>query len=103
MIDVIKQIGAVQRTVDGQTVTVSQVYPTDLEDLWEAITTPERIARWLMPVTGDLKLGGRYQLQGNAGGTIVACDPPSSSTRCRTTTTGSSSGRARWAWAGTCR
>ena len=51
-------------------------YPTTVEDLWEAITVPERIARWFLPVEGDLKLGGRYQLKGNAGGTITRCEPP---------------------------
>jgi hypothetical protein len=29
-----------------------------------------------LPVEGDLQLGGRYQLKGNAGGTITACTPP---------------------------
>jgi hypothetical protein len=29
-----------------------------------------------LPVTGELKVGGRYQLQGNAGGTITRCDRP---------------------------
>jgi uncharacterized protein YndB with AHSA1/START domain len=51
-------------------------YDTTVEDLWAAITTPERLARWFLPVEGDLKLGGRYQLIGNAGGTISRCDPP---------------------------
>ena len=27
-------------------------------------------------MTGDLRVGGRYQLQGNAGGTVERCDPP---------------------------
>ena len=27
-------------------------------------------------MSGDLRLGGRYQLQGNAGGEILVCDPP---------------------------
>ncbi len=54
----------------------SRVYDTTVKDLWQAITTPERLARWFLPVTGDLKLGGRYQLQGNAGGAITRCDPP---------------------------
>jgi uncharacterized protein YndB with AHSA1/START domain len=52
------------------------IYDTTVEDLWEATTTPERLARWFLPVEGDLKLGGRYQLKGNAGGTITRCDPP---------------------------
>jgi uncharacterized protein YndB with AHSA1/START domain len=51
-------------------------YDTTVDDLWNAITTPERLARWFLPVEGDLKLGGRYQLKGNAGGTILRCDPP---------------------------
>lgn len=54
----------------------TRTYDTTVEDLWEALTTPERLARWFLPVEGDLKLGGRYQLKGNAGGTITRCDPP---------------------------
>ncbi len=51
-------------------------YDTTVEDLWDAITTPERLARWFLPVEGTLELGGRYQLKGNAGGTITRCDRP---------------------------
>jgi uncharacterized protein YndB with AHSA1/START domain len=41
-----------------------------------ACTTADRIGRWFMPVTGDLRLGGKYQLEGNAGGEILSCEPP---------------------------
>ena len=51
-----------------------RAYDTTVTDLWEAITTPERLVRWFLPVEGDLKPGGRYQLKGNAGGTISRCD-----------------------------
>src|SRR5687768_2821479 len=51
-------------------------YPTGIADLWDAITQAERIGRWFMPVTGDLRPGGRFQLQGNAAGTINLCEPP---------------------------
>jgi uncharacterized protein YndB with AHSA1/START domain len=51
-------------------------YPTTVEDLWAAITTPERLSRWFLPIEGELKLGGRYQLKGNAGGTITRCERP---------------------------
>lgn len=51
-------------------------YDTTVEDLWEAITTPARLERWFLPIEGDLKLGGRYQLKGNASGTITRCEPP---------------------------
>lgn len=53
-----------------------RIFDTTVDDLWEAIVTPQRLARWFLPVEGDLKLGGRYQLKGNAGGTITRCDPP---------------------------
>src|SRR5690606_4803600 len=56
--------------------TLSQSYPTTTEDLWEACTRAERLARWFAPVTGELRLGGRYQVEGNASGEVVACDPP---------------------------
>ena len=67
------------RIQDGQpakAVVAARVYDTDPKDLWDALTNPERIPRWFSPVTGDLKLGGRYQIQGNAGGTIQRCDAP---------------------------
>lgn len=60
---------------DTKTVTVSQSYPVGIDELWAAVTDGERISRWLMPITGDLRLGGRYQLEGNAGGTIEECVP----------------------------
>ena len=53
-----------------------RTYDTMVEDLWDTITTPERLVRWLLPVEGDLKHGGRYQLEGNAGGTITRCERP---------------------------
>jgi uncharacterized protein YndB with AHSA1/START domain len=82
-INALDQIGAVDRAVvtrsrDGQetkSVVLSQTYAVPLADLWDACTRAERISRWLMPITGDLREGGRYQLQGNAGGTIEQCVP----------------------------
>ena len=41
----------------------------------DALTNPDRIPRWFLPVSGDLKLGGKYQFEGNAGGTITECVP----------------------------
>ena len=84
MIDVAHTINAVQRQVgarmleagEARTTTISRRYDTGVEDLWDACTNPERIPRWFLPVSGDLRVGGRYQLEGNAGGTIERCDPP---------------------------
>ncbi len=57
-------------------VQAGRTYATDALDLWRALTTPERLSRWFLPVTGDLRLGGRYQFEGNAGGTIQECVEP---------------------------
>ena len=78
------QINAVRRTVgprvleagEARVVTISQSYDTDAADLWDACTNIERIPRWFLPITGDLKVGGSYQLEGHASGTILTCDPP---------------------------
>ncbi len=86
MIDVTHQISAVRRTVgsrvleagEARVVTVAQTYDASLEDVWDACTNAERIPRWFLPVEGDLRPGGRYQLRGQAGGTIERCDPPTS-------------------------
>ncbi len=61
---------------ETQVVRVARTYPTDARDLWGALTEPDRLARWFLPVSGDLREGGRYQFEGNAGGTIEACVPP---------------------------
>lgn len=84
MVDVNHQISAVRRQVgtrvleagEARTITIGQTYDAPIDDLWDACTNIERIPRWLMPITGDLRLGGHYQLEGNAGGTITACEPP---------------------------
>lgn len=84
MIDVVQEINAVRRVVgsrvleagEARTATISRVYDAALEDVWDACTDAERIPRWFLPISGDLRPGGRYQLEGNAGGTIERCDPP---------------------------
>ena len=55
-------------------VTLSRSYATTAEDLWDAVTNGERISRWFLTINGELELGGRYQLEGNAGGVIAACE-----------------------------
>jgi uncharacterized protein YndB with AHSA1/START domain len=83
-IDVARQIGAVTRAVENRThdgrparvVIATRTYDTTVDDLWDALTSKERIPRWFLPVSGELRLGGRYQLEGNAGGTITRCEPP---------------------------
>lgn len=81
-----ENLGAVDRSVsalqrDGQpahAVVLARTYATTHEDLWDAVTSAERLPRWFLPITGNLELGGSYQLEGNASGRITACQPPSS-------------------------
>jgi len=84
MIDVTHEINSVERRIasrtleagQARTMVVSRVYETPPEDLWDACTNPERLPRWFLPVSGDLRPGGRYALEGNASGTIERCEPP---------------------------
>jgi uncharacterized protein YndB with AHSA1/START domain len=84
MSDIANEINTVHREVgrrqfpsgEGRTVVLRRTYDAPVEDVWDAITDPDRISRWFLPVTGDLRLGGTYQLKGNAGGEILRCEPP---------------------------
>lgn len=60
----------------ARTVLLRRTYDAEIADVWDAVTSPERIARWFMPVSGEFKVGGRYQLEGNAGGEILECVEP---------------------------
>src|SRR5688572_26271159 len=80
----IDHLGAVRRELttverDGvelRRLIIERSYPAPIGEVWDALTNPERIPRWFLPVSGDLRPGGRYQLEGNAGGTVLDCDPP---------------------------
>ena len=88
MKDVLEELAATAREVarrgggDGElvAVTVRREYPAEAEDVWEAITDPVRLARWFGPVTGDLRPGGAFHVEGNADGEIRECVPPSALT-----------------------
>lgn len=84
MIDITKEIEASRREVTegriaagaGRSIRLSREYDASVDDLWDAVTNPERIGRWFLPISGDYRIGGRYQFEGNAGGEIVACEKP---------------------------
>ena len=80
--DITAHMNAMSRTVknlerDGKpakAVIASCVYDTDVADLWEALTNPERLKRWFSPVSGELRRGGRFHVENNASGTITECE-----------------------------
>lgn len=67
-------------TLDGKearTISLTRTFDAAPEELWDAITDPERIPRWFLPVTGDPKrVGDHFQLEGNAGGEVLECERP---------------------------
>lgn len=84
MIDIVSELNAIHRAVDkaaaadGDVVRVvlRRSYPAAVDDVWSAITEPDRLRRWFLPISGDLQVGGHFQLEGNAGGEILDCRPP---------------------------
>jgi uncharacterized protein YndB with AHSA1/START domain len=61
---------------EARTALIRRRYDAPIEDIWDTCTNPDRINRWLLPVTGDLRVGGRFSLEGNASGEILRCEPP---------------------------
>jgi uncharacterized protein YndB with AHSA1/START domain len=81
-IDIPDQLAAISRQVgevgggEGVGVLLRRSYGAPIDDVWNAVTDPERMRRWFLPVSGDLRVGGSFQLEGNAGGEILTCEPP---------------------------
>ncbi|WP_298886990.1 SRPBCC domain-containing protein [uncultured Serinicoccus sp.] len=83
MKDLLQELALVDRSVGegsvptgpAQVVTLSRRYASTPEELWDALTDPDRLQRWFLPVEGDLTPGGRFAFTGNAGGVVRACEP----------------------------
>lgn len=81
--DLLASLGGMTRTVNdlerggrpAKAVVTSFVYDTDNDDLWEAISTVDRLGRWFGAVSGEFRPGGRFKIEGNAEGTILECVP----------------------------
>jgi uncharacterized protein YndB with AHSA1/START domain len=61
---------------EGRAAIFRRTYDNSIEDVWEACTDPDRLKRWFLPVSGDLRAGGNYSVEGVAGGEILRCDAP---------------------------
>src|SRR3954451_7132817 len=51
-------------------------FDAPIEDVWDACTNPERLARWYTTVTGDLRVGGTFEQTNMGSGRIVRCERP---------------------------
>jgi uncharacterized protein YndB with AHSA1/START domain len=72
--------GAVERggiaAGDARVAVLRRWFAAPLDVVWEACTDPERLNRWFIKPTGDLRAGGTFSLEGNASGEIVRCERP---------------------------
>ncbi|MGD9996380.1 MAG: SRPBCC family protein [Ilumatobacteraceae bacterium] len=79
--------GVLERTADGGIIRFERHLAFDVHDVWDAITTPERLADWWLPfdadITVDLREGGEMVFAGTADGeavrmtcTILRIEPP---------------------------
>ena len=68
-------------SVDGEgVVRMEDRFDTGIDDLWGALTDPDRLARWYGEVEGELFQGGEFRvriaLSGERTGQVEACEPP---------------------------
>jgi uncharacterized protein YndB with AHSA1/START domain len=68
-------------SVEGQgVVRMEDRLDTGIDDLWRALTDPERLAHWYGEVDGELSEGGEFRvritLAGERTGKVEACEPP---------------------------
>ncbi|MGW7533254.1 SRPBCC domain-containing protein [Amycolatopsis sp. NPDC054798] len=68
-----------EREIGGQagcSVRIRRSFSAPVKEVWAACTTRSRIDTWFLPVTGELRVGGTYQLESYAEGEITRCEAP---------------------------
>ena len=72
-----RRVEAIQwRGKAARAVITKRIYATGVDDLWDAMVSPDRLNRWFGVVSGEFSEGGHYQIEDNAHGTIEKCEPP---------------------------
>ena len=68
------------RAEDGMGIArMEDRFDTAIDDLWSALTDPQRLGRWYGQVEGDLRLGGEFHVRhadGERTGRVEACESP---------------------------
>jgi uncharacterized protein YndB with AHSA1/START domain len=61
-------------------VRIEDRFDTGIDDLWGALTDPDRLAHWFGEVEGELSEGGEFRvhiaLAGERRGLVEVCEPP---------------------------
>ena len=73
-------LGSLRSVDDKGVVRIEDHYDTDIDELWSALTEPDRLARWYGQVEGDLHPGGEFRLYiesdgWDGTGRVEACEP----------------------------
>lgn len=79
--------GVLERTADGGVIRFERHLAYAVDDVWDAITAPERLADWWLPfdadITVDLRVGGEMVFAARSGDepvtmtcTILRLEPP---------------------------
>ncbi len=61
---------------EARAAVFTRIYGAPVEEVWDACTNPDRLRRWYVPVTGDLRQGGEFEQAMMGSGEIVRCEPP---------------------------
>jgi len=74
-------LGSLRSAGGKGVVRIEDRYGTGIDDLWQALTDPDRLASWYGQVEGDLRPGGQFRLHvedadSDATGRVEACEPP---------------------------
>jgi uncharacterized protein YndB with AHSA1/START domain len=74
-------LGSLRSAGGTGVVRIENRYDTGIDDLWSALTDPDRLARWYGRVAGDLRPGGEFHLyvesdEVDCAGRVTACEPP---------------------------
>ncbi len=83
MPDIINEINRVHRQIgsrsipagEARTLLLRRSYDAPIKKVWSALTDASRISRWFLRVTGDLRPGSNFRLDGNISGEILRCEP----------------------------
>jgi uncharacterized protein YndB with AHSA1/START domain len=74
-------LGTLRADGDRGVLRIEDRFDSSIEDVWDALTEPARLAKWIGKVEGDFHVGGLYRRSffgsGSEGtGRIEACQPP---------------------------
>jgi uncharacterized protein YndB with AHSA1/START domain len=77
----VRTLGTLHAADGKGIVRLEDRFDTDIDDLWSALTDPDRLARWLGEVDGDLRRGGEFRARFFASGwegtcRVEVCEPP---------------------------